>query len=104
MTSGSVSVPNVSWFLYLLSIVRNAVSFANSVLYRRDGAMKLENISKIFGVLAFISFVLTIWEIAANYSSTPKYTFLGATIIFLLAAIMTTLKRIARGIEESEKK
>lgn len=62
--------------------------------------MKLENISKIFGVLAFLSFIAAVWEIVANYSSAPKYSFLGVTIIFLLAAIMTTLKRIARGIEK----
>ena len=63
--------------------------------------MKLENISKIFGVLAFISFLLAIWEAVVSYSSAPKYTFLGAAIIFLLAAIMTTLKRIAHDMERS---
>ena len=61
--------------------------------------MKLENISKIFGVLAFISFLLAIWETIENYSSAPKYSFLGATIIFILAAILTTLKRIAHDME-----
>ncbi len=65
--------------------------------------MKLENISKVFGVLAFISFIAAIWEMVVNYGSTPKYTFLGATVIFLLAAIMTILKRIARDIERDEK-
>ena len=64
--------------------------------------MKLENISKIFGVLAFVSFLLAIWEAIASYSATPKYTFLGATIIFLLAAIMATLKRIAHDMESQE--
>lgn len=66
--------------------------------------MKLENISKIFGVLAFISFIAAIWEIIATYGAAPKYVFTGATIIFILAAIMATLKRIACGIEGNEKK
>ena len=64
--------------------------------------MKLENISKIFGVLAFLSFIAAIWETATSYGSDPKYSFLGMTIIFVLAGIMATLKRIARGIEKSE--
>jgi hypothetical protein len=70
---------------------------ANS--YEMEGIMKLENISKIFGVLAFISFLLAIWEAVVSYNSGPKYSFLGATIIFL-AAIMTTLKRIAHDLEK----
>ena len=65
--------------------------------------MKLENISKIFGVLTFISFIAAIWEMIVSYGSNPKYTFLGATIIFLLAAIMATLKRIALDLEKNEK-
>ena len=65
--------------------------------------MKLENISKIFGVLAFISFIAAIWEMIVSYSSAPKYSFIGATVIFLLAAIMATLKRIARDIEKNGK-
>ncbi len=65
--------------------------------------MKLENISKIFGVLAFLSFLASIWEAIASYGSTPKYSFIGATIIFILAAIMTTLKRIAHDIERGGK-
>ena len=65
--------------------------------------MKLESISKIFGVLAFVSFIAAIWEMIVNYGSTPKYSFLGATIIFLLAAIMATLKRIAHDIERNGK-
>ncbi len=64
--------------------------------------MKLENISKIFGVLAFVSFIAAVWEVSTSYGSAPKYTFLGATVVFLLAAIMATLKRIARGIERNE--
>jgi len=65
--------------------------------------MKLENISKIFGVLAFISFILSIWEIVVSYGAAPKYTFIGITVIFILAAIMTTLKRIAHDVEQSKK-
>ncbi len=65
--------------------------------------MKLENISRIFGVLAFVSFIAAAWEASTSYGSTPKYTFLGATVVFLLAAIMATLKRIARGVEKNEK-
>ena len=65
--------------------------------------MKLENISKIFGVLAFMSFIAAIWEMIVSYGPAPKYSFLGATVIFLLAAIMTTLKRIARAAENSGK-
>ena len=61
--------------------------------------MKLENISRIFGVLAFISFIAAVWETISTYGDGPKYTFAGATIIFVLAAIMATLKRIARGVE-----
>jgi len=64
--------------------------------------MRLENISKIFGVLAFIGFLLAIWETVVSYNSGPKYSFLGATIIFLLAAIMTTLKRIAHDMEKGQ--
>ena len=67
------------------------------------GIMKLENISKIFGILAFISFILAVWEAIVSYSSTPKYTFIGATIIFILAAILATLKRIARSAEDGGK-
>ena len=66
----------------------------------RRVTMKLETISKIFGVLAFISFIAAVWETSATYGD-PRYTFLGATVIFLLAAIMATLKRIAHGIEKS---
>ena len=65
--------------------------------------MKLENISKIFGLLAFLSFIAAIWELSVSYSSDPKYTFIGMTVIFLLAAIMATLKRIARALEQNEK-
>ena len=68
----------------------------------KEGKMKLENISKIFGVLAFLSFLGSIWEVIANYGSTPKYSFMGATVIFILAAIMTTLKRIAHDIESGK--
>jgi uncharacterized membrane protein len=74
--------------------------------------MKLENISKIFGVLASISFVvmilLTIIAVKGD-GFTPQAksilisAFLGITIMFLLAAILTTLKRIAHGIEGSRK-
>lgn len=65
--------------------------------------MKLENISKIFGVLAFISFALAIWEVIVSCNTTPRYNFLVGTVIFLLAAILVTLKRIAHGIEGSRK-
>lgn len=65
--------------------------------------MKLENISKIFGVLAFVSFIAAVWEVVVNYGSAPKYSFLMATVIFLLAAIMATLKRIAHNMEKNEK-
>lgn len=64
--------------------------------------MKLENISKIFGVLAFISFVFAVWEMVTTYGSAPKYSFLGATIIFIHAAILTTLKRIAHDLEKKK--
>ena len=63
--------------------------------------MKLENISKIFGVLAFLSFIAAIWELSVSYNSDPKYTFIGMTVIFLLAAIMATLKRIARALKQN---
>jgi hypothetical protein len=70
---------------------------------KRQEIMKLENISKIFGVLAFMSFIAAIWEMIVSYGPAPKYSLLGATVIFLLAAIMTTLKRIARATENSGK-
>lgn len=74
--------------------------------------MKLESISKIFGVLASISFVvmilLTITAVRVDgftfqAKSILISAFLGITIMFLLAAILTTLKRIARDIEGSKK-
>ena len=65
--------------------------------------MKLENISKIFGVLSFVCFLLAVWEFIANYGSEPKYSFLGATILFLMAAILTTLKRVAHDMEKRGK-
>ena len=71
--------------------------------------MKLENISKIFGVLAFISFVLIIPIIVGvvksyGYSSSEMAQIsIGMTVIFLLSAILVTLKRVARDIEESKK-
>jgi hypothetical protein len=66
--------------------------------------MKLENISKIFGVLAFISFIAAVMEVViTKYGTAPKYTFIGATIIFILAGIMATLKRIARDMERNGK-
>jgi hypothetical protein len=72
--------------------------------------MKLESITKIFGVLASISFVVVILAVAIFYTvgmSTPDITavliFVGMTIIFLLAAILTTLKRIAHDMEQSKK-
>jgi len=72
--------------------------------------MKLENISKIFGVLASISFVvvvlLTVIAVDGFTFQTKSIlisAFLGITITFLLAAILTTLKRIAHDIEGSKK-
>ena len=65
--------------------------------------MKLENISKIFGVLAFISFLMAIFRAISGYSFVMKCDFTGATIIFLLAAILTTLKRIAVDLEDTRK-
>ena len=65
--------------------------------------MKLESISKIFGVLAFISFLLAIFRAVSGYECITRYDFVGVTIIFLLAAILTTLKRIASDIESSKK-
>lgn len=62
--------------------------------------MKLDNISKIFGVLAFISFLASIWEMVSTYGSTPKYSFLIMTLIFILSAILTTIKRVAMDMEK----
>ena len=72
--------------------------------------MKLENISKIFGVLAFVSFVLIILILfgvmelgPANPATTGTVILFGMPVIFLLAAILTTLKRIARAVERDKK-
>lgn len=71
--------------------------------------MKLSNISKIFGVLAFISFVLVIVALievltmdgaSTSADVVSAVIYVGLTIIFLLAAILVTLKRIAGDVEE----
>jgi hypothetical protein len=70
--------------------------------------MRLENISKIFGVLAFVSFLLMILVgimILLGRSSNPGLAaiVLGMSIMFILAAILTTLKRIAHDMEQGKK-
>jgi len=73
--------------------------------------MRLANISKIFGVLAFITFVMVIVIFVgllrnnegANADVVSIIIYVGLTVIFLLAAILVTLKRIARAIEGSRK-
>ena len=73
--------------------------------------MKLSNISKIFGVLAFISFVMVIVVLVGllsdgsyiNAELVGVIIYVGLTVIFLLAAILVTLKRIASDIEGSRK-
>jgi len=71
--------------------------------------MKLSNISKIFGVLAFVSFVLVIVALievltmdgaGTSADVVSAVIYVGLTIIFLLAAILVTLKRVARDVEE----
>jgi hypothetical protein len=68
--------------------------------------MRLESISKIFGILAFIGFVLAvlrvvgiIGDLGTSGSVNITNIVIGMPIIFLLAAILVTLKRIARDIE-----
>jgi hypothetical protein len=70
--------------------------------------MKLENISKIFGVLASIGFVLVILRLVGvlgdlNQAVGNQITnmILVMPVVFLLAAILTTLKRIAHHMEGS---
>ena len=70
--------------------------------------MKLENISKIFGVLAFVSFLLMIVVgimLILGRSFAPGLTamVLGMPVIFILAAILTTLKRIAHDMEQGKR-
>lgn len=73
--------------------------------------MRLANISKIFGVLAFIAFVMVIVVFVgllgnnegANADVVSIIIYVGLTVIFLLSAIFVTLKRIARAIEGSKK-
>ena len=73
--------------------------------------MKLVNISKIFGVLAFISFVMVIVVFVgilsdgsnANAGLVGAIIYVGLTVIFLLSAILVTLKRIARAMEKSKR-
>ena len=71
--------------------------------------MKLSNISKIFGVLAFVSFVLVIVALievltmdgaGTSADVVSAVIYVGLTIIFLLSAILVTLKRVARDVEE----
>ena len=74
--------------------------------------MRLVNISKIFGVLASIAFVMVIMILvgllimdsaATSADVMDAVMYVGLTVIFLLAAILVTLKRIARAIEGSKK-
>jgi len=73
--------------------------------------MRLTNISKIFGVLAFITFVMVIVVFVgflrnnegANADVVSITIYVGLTVIFLLSAILVTLKRIARAMEGSKK-
>ena len=67
--------------------------------------MKLESISKIFGVLAFVSFALMIvFGIARKLGDAGVTIMLvGMPVIFLLGAILTTLKRIALAAEGTKK-
>jgi hypothetical protein len=71
--------------------------------------MKLSNISKIFGVLAFVSFVLVIVALievltmdgaGTSADVVSAVIYVGLTIIFLLAAILVTLKRVANDMEK----
>ena len=69
--------------------------------------MKLESISKIFGVLAFVGFVLVILRVVGVIgelgSSDVTLVLISMPILFLLAAILTTIKRVAHDMEAGKK-
>jgi uncharacterized membrane protein len=62
--------------------------------------MKLERIAQIAGLIAFISFIIAVWQLTkTNTTESLLIFFLSFSIIGVLSSILITLKRIARDLE-----